>query len=80
MIRKKLKNNARPGGEGEMITVMKRKRDIIDYDPIQMIAGESLVFMMINPSGRITECDPGRCWIGGVVKGGHKVDCLAQGK
>jgi len=27
---KKLENNAGPGGEGEMIAVMKRKRDIVD--------------------------------------------------
>jgi len=46
---KKLENNTGPGGEGEMIVVMKRKRDIMDYDPIQMIAGAGLVFMMISP-------------------------------
>jgi len=51
---KKLENNARPGGEGEMIAIMKRKRDIIDYDPIQMIAGPGLVFMAISLNGRIT--------------------------
>jgi len=57
---KKLENNARPGGKGEMITVMKRKRDIMDYDPIQMITGAGLVFMMINLKGRITEFYPER--------------------
>jgi len=77
---KKLENNARPGGEGEVITVMKRKRDIMDYDPIQIIAGAGLVFMMISPNSRITKFNPVRCWIGGVVKGGHEADCLAQGK
>jgi len=77
---KKLENNARPGGEGEMIAIMKRKRDIMDYNPIQMIAGAVLVFMMISPNGRITKFDPERCWIGGVIKGGHEVDRLAQGK
>ena len=77
---KKLENNARPGGEGEMIAIMKRKRDIMHYDPIQMIASAGLVFMMISPNGRITKFDPERCWIGGVVKGGHEADCLAQGK
>ena len=45
---KKLVNNARPGGEGEIIAIMKRKMEIIDYDPIQMITGAGLVFMMIN--------------------------------
>jgi len=77
---KKLENNTRPRGEAEMITVMKRKGDIMDYDPIQMIAGAGLVFMMISPNGRITEFDPVRCWIGGVVKGGHEADRLTQGK
>jgi len=42
---KKLENNTRPGGEGEMIAVMKREKDIVDYDPIQMITGAGLVFM-----------------------------------
>ena len=51
---KKLENNTGPGGEGEMIAIMKRKRDIIDYDPIQMIAGPGLVFMAISLNGRIT--------------------------
>jgi len=77
---KKLENNAGPGGEGEVIAIMKRKRDIMDYNPIQMIAGAGLVFMMISPNSRITEFDPVRCWIGGVVKGGHEADRLAQGK
>ena len=77
---KKLENNARPGGEGETIAVMKRKRDIMDYDPIQMIIGAGLVFMMISPNGRITKFNPIRHWIGGVVKSGHKAVCLAQGK
>jgi len=45
-----------------------------------MIAGAGLVFMMISLNSRITKFDPVRCWIGGVVKGGHEVDCLAQGK
>jgi len=75
-----LENNARPGGEGEIIAVMKRKRDIMDYDPIQMIAGAGLVFMMISSNGRITKFNPERCWIGGVIKGGYEADCLAQGK
>ena len=77
---KTLENNARPGGEGEIIAVMKRKRDIMDYDPIQMIAGAGLVFMMISSNGRITKFNPERCWIGGVIKGGYGADCLAQGK
>jgi len=77
---KKLENNARPGGEGEIITVMKRKRNIMNYDPIQMIAGAGLVFMMISPNNRITKFDPVRCWIGRVIKGGHEVYHLAQGK
>ena len=77
---KKLENNARPGGEGEVIAVMKRKRDIMDYNPIQMIASAGLVFMMISLNSRITKFDPVRCGIGGVVKGGHVADCLAQGK
>jgi len=34
---KKLKNNARPGGECEIIAFMERKRDIVDNHPIQMI-------------------------------------------
>jgi len=69
---KKLKNNARPGGEGEMITVMKRKRDTMGYDPIQMITGAGLVFMVISLNGRITEFDSETHWIGGVVKGGMR--------
>jgi len=69
---KKLKNNARPGGEDEMLAIMKRKRDIMDYNPIQMIAGTGLVFMAISLNGRITEFNPERHWIGGVVKGGHR--------
>jgi len=77
---KKLENNAGSGGEGEVITIMKRKRDIMDYNPIQMITGAGLVFMMISLNSRITKFDPVRCWIGGVVKGGHEADCLAQGK
>jgi len=77
---KKLENNAGPGGEGEMIAIMKRKRDIMDYNPIQMITGAGLVFMMISPNSRITKFDPIRCWIGGVVKGGHEANHLAQGK
>jgi len=77
---KKLKNNSRPGGEGEMIAIMKRKRDIMDYDPIEMITGAGLVFMSISSNGRITKFNPERHWIGGVVKGGHEADCLAQGK
>ena len=40
-------------GEGEVIAVMKRKRDIMDYDPNQMITGAGLVFMMISSNGRI---------------------------
>jgi len=76
---KKLKNNAWPGGEGEMIAIMKRKRDIIDYDPIQMITDAGLVFMVISLKGRIIEFNPERCWIGGIVNGGHDVDCLVQG-
>ena len=63
-----------------MIAIMKRKRDIMDYDPIQMITGAGLVFMMISLNSRITKFDPVRCWIGGVVKSGHEADCLAQGK
>ena len=59
---------------------MKRKRVIMDYNSIQMSAGAGLVFMMISPNSRITEFNPVRCWIGGVVKGGHEADCLAQGK
>jgi len=55
---KKLENNARPGGEGEVIAVMKRKRDIMDYNPTQMIAGAGLVFTMINLNSRITEFNP----------------------
>jgi len=77
---KKLENNAGPGGEGEMIAVMKRKRDIVGYDPIQMIAGAGLVFIMKILNGRITKFDTVRCWIGGVVQGGHEADRLAQGK
>ena len=77
---KKLENNAGPGGEGEIIAVMKRKRDIMDYDPIQMITGPGLVFMMINLNGRITKFNPVRHWIDGVIKSGHEADCLAQGK
>ena len=76
---KKLKNNARPGGEGEMIAIMKRKRDIMEYDQIQMIVGAGLVFMVISSNGRITGFDPERHWIGGVIKGGHEADHLAQG-
>jgi len=76
---KKLKNNARPG-EGVLITVMKEKGDIMDYDPIQMITGAGLVFMAIGLNGRVTKFDPERCWIGGVIKGGHEADCLVQGK
>ena len=77
---KKLENNARPGRAGEMIAVMKRKRDIMGYDPIQMIASACLVFMMISPNSKITKFDPIRHWIGGVIKSGHEADCLAQGK
>jgi len=77
---KKLENNAGPGGEGEMIAIMKRKRNIMDYDPIQMIASAGLVFMMISLNSRITESNPVRHWIGGVIKNGHEADCLAQGK
>ena len=77
---KKLKNNARPGGEGEMIAIMKRKSDIMDYDPIQMITGAGLLFMMISLNDRITKFDPVRCWIGGAVKSGHEAVHLAQGK
>ena len=55
---KKLENNARPGGEGEMIAVMKRKRDIMDYDQSQMIAGARLVLVMISPNSRITKFNP----------------------
>jgi len=65
----KLENNAR-SGEGGMTAVMKRKRYIMDYDPIQMITGAGLVFMMISLNG----------WIGGVIQGGHEADHLAQGK
>ena len=61
-----------------MIVVMKRKRNIIDYDPIQMIAGAGLVFMVIGSNGRITEFSPERCWIGGVIKSGDEADHLAQ--
>jgi len=67
----KKSNNARPG-EDEMITFMKRKRDIMDYDPIQMIAGAGVVFMMISSNGRITKINPERCWIGGVIKCKHE--------
>jgi len=77
---KKLENNAGPGGEGELITVMKRKRNIMDYDPIQMIASAGLVFMMISLNSRIAKFDPVRGWIGGVIKSGHEADHLAQGK
>jgi len=52
----------------------------MDHDPIQMMAGAGLVFMMISPNGRITEFDPVRDWIGGVIKGGHEAVHLAQGK
>jgi len=58
---------------------MKRKGDIIDYDPIQMIAGAGLVFMVISSNGRIAEFDPERSWIGGVIKGGHEADCFTRG-
>jgi len=58
---KKLEKNARPGGGGEVIAVMKRKKNIMDYNPLQMIAGSGLVFMMISPNSRITEFDPVRC-------------------
>jgi len=64
---KKLKNNARPGGESKIITFMERNRDIMDYDPIQMITGAGLVFMVIGLNGRITEFNPERCWIGDIV-------------
>ena len=57
---KKLKINAWPGGKGEMIAVMKRKRDIMCYDTIQIIAGTGLVFMMISSNGRIIKFDPER--------------------
>ena len=63
-----------------MIAIMERKRDIMDYNPIQMIASAGLVFMMISPNGRITKFDPVRHWIGGVVKSGHEANFLAQGK
>ena len=63
-----------------MIAVMKRKRDIMEYDPIQMITGAGLVFMMISLNGRITKFDPVRHWIGGVIKSGHEAVHLAQGK
>ena len=63
-----------------MITVMKRKRNVMDYNPIQMIAGTGLVFMMISPNGRITKFNPVRHWIGGVVKSEHETVYLAQGK
>jgi len=79
-IPKKLENNAGPGGEGETITVMKRKRDIMDYDPIQMITSAGLVFMVISLNSRITKFNHERQRIGGVVKGGHEANCLAQGK
>ena len=77
---KKLENNAGLGGEGEMIAVMKRKRDIMDYDPIQVIAGAGLFFMMISLNGRITKFDPIWHWIGGVIESGHEAVHLAQGK
>jgi len=35
---------------------------------------------LISLNGRITEFNPERHWIGGVVKGGHEADCLVQGK
>jgi len=54
---KKLVNNAGPGGEGEVIAIMKRKRDIMDYNPIQIIASAGLVFMMISLNGRIAKFD-----------------------
>jgi len=72
-----LENNPGPGGEGEVIAVMKRKRDIMDYDLIQMIAVTGLVFMMISLNSSITELEPVGCWIGGVVKSGHEADRLA---
>jgi len=46
---------------------MKRRRDIMDYNPIQIITDAHLVFMMIRLNSRITEFDPVRCWIDGVV-------------
>jgi len=63
-----------------MFTIMKKKRDIMDYNPIQMITGASLVFMAISLNGRITEFDPESHWISGLIKGRHEADCLAQGK
>ena len=48
------------------------------YDPIQMIVGVGPIFMMVSLNGRITKFNPKRHWIGGVIKGGHEVDCLAQ--
>jgi len=59
---------------------MKRKKDIMDYNPIQMITGAGLVFMRISSNGRITAFNPQMHWIGGVIKGGHEVGHLAQGK
>ena len=63
-----------------MIIIMKRKRDIMGYDPIQVIKGAGLIFIVISLNGRITKFNPEGCWIGGVVKGWHEADCLAQGK
>ena len=62
-----------------MIAVMKRKKDIMDYDPIQMITSAGLVFMVIIPNSRITKFDPERHWIGDVIKGGHEADCCITG-
>jgi len=58
---KKLENNARLGGEGEMITIMKRKRDIMDCGPIPMIASAGLFLMMISLNSRIAEFNCVRC-------------------
>ena len=75
---KKLKNNARLGGECEIIIFIEKNRDIIDDNPIQIVTGAGLVFMVISPNRRIIKFDPEWWWISDIVKGGHEADCVAM--
>ena len=68
---KKLKSNARPGGQSEIIAFMKRKRG-------EIISSAGLVFMAISLNGRITEFNHERCWISDVIKAGHEADSVAM--
>jgi len=47
---------------------MKGKRDIMDYNPIQMVTGPGLVFMAISLNGGTTKFNPERHWIGSAGK------------